>query len=246
MLRIRLLEHHLHEVNTIAELSDTMLDLQPRIHLQKEKLPRLIIHQILDRPRRPILDRLGQQHRRLPQLLPQPLPSLHKRTRTLLHDLLMPPLNRALPLPKMHGRPFPIPKHLHLHMPCARVVPLHKHAAVLEQRLPAPAHAPEPLPHFPRVRARREPHPAAAARRLEHDGVAERVRSARRGGGVGDQAGRAGHDGHAGARGEGARGVLDAEGGEGVRAGADPGEAGGCDDGGEVGVFGEELRVLVL
>lgn len=132
----------------------------------------------------------------------------------------MPPLNRALPLPKMHGRPFPISKHLHLHMPRARVVPLHKHAAVLEQRLPAPAHAPEPLPHLVRVRARREPHPSAAARRLEHDGVAERV---------------------GGARGEGARGVLDAEGGEGVRAGADPGEAGGCDEGGEVGVFGEEL-----
>ena len=72
-----------------------MLDLEPGVHLQEVKVL-LPVHEELDRPRA-LVSHLPHQALDLPYHLPPRLGPQH-RARTLLDDLLVPPLYAALPL----------------------------------------------------------------------------------------------------------------------------------------------------
>ena len=103
-----------HQVEPGDLLGDGVLHLQPRVHLE-EVVGAVAGQQTLDGARVGVADRPGRVDPDPPDRLAQ-LRRDHRRRR-LLHDLLMAPLDRAVPLPQVHHRPVLIGQHLHLDVP---------------------------------------------------------------------------------------------------------------------------------
>jgi hypothetical protein len=44
-----LLQHERYQINAVTKLSNSMLDLEPSVHLQEEEIPGIVIDEKLDR-----------------------------------------------------------------------------------------------------------------------------------------------------------------------------------------------------
>ena len=111
-------ENHLaHEIDSRDELRDRMLDLDARVHLDKEELAGVVIIEIFERSRAAIPGSFGQADGRGAQRLPRG--HVDRRRGRLLPDLLAAALQRALALETVHDA-MAITQNLHLEM--ARVV----------------------------------------------------------------------------------------------------------------------------
>ncbi len=115
-------------------LGDRVLDLQPGVHLQEEELPG-VVGEELHRPGTGVADRARGQAGRLEQPVPHSGDALHQRGRRLFDDLLVPALNRALPLADRPHRAVRVGHHLHLDVVSGGQVALAEHRRVAERGL---------------------------------------------------------------------------------------------------------------
>ena len=108
----------LDQVQPGDQLGDGVLHLQPRVHLHEEELRRRLVgHQELDGPRADVADAAGDVAGRLADALPRDL--VEQRRRRLLDDLLVPTLQRALPLAQVDDVLEGVGQQLHLDVPRA-------------------------------------------------------------------------------------------------------------------------------
>src|SRR5271155_4329395 len=113
-----------------------MLDLQPRISLDKSVLALLIsagTNQEFKGPDRIIIDTLGQAHRRVRQFLPQL--GADTRAGCNLNQLLMAPLDRALSFAQVNYLARLITEYLHFDMARRRHEAFNINRIVAERRL---------------------------------------------------------------------------------------------------------------
>lgn len=110
-----------------------MLDLQSRIHFEKEKVGRLVVYEKLECAHAFVTELGSIACRRLEHLLPHAGTSPDKRAGAFLNHLLVSPLQRALALPNGNND---VAVASNLHFDVARVgkVPFQKDATVFEQR----------------------------------------------------------------------------------------------------------------
>ena len=140
----------LHQVQPGDQLGDRVLDLQPGVHLQEEELIGCLRrHQELDRPHTGVPHGLRDGHRALPH--PGPGRGVQQHRRRLFNDLLMPPLQAALPLSEVHHRAVRISQHLDLDMPRSGQVPFDEQGVVTESSQGLPAGASDGLGQVPRA-----------------------------------------------------------------------------------------------
>ena len=165
-----------HQIDARHRLGDRVLHLNARVHLEEIEAP-VGVEQELDGPRALVSDRPRRRERRLGQPLAQR--RIDRRRWRLLDDLLVPPLNGALPLEEVHEMPMPIAQDLHLDVTRRRQVPLEEHALIAEGRPGLPPRRRHRI--MQRVRLARDPHaaPATAARRLDQDRHPDRRRGPR-------------------------------------------------------------------
>src|SRR5205085_6153590 len=164
----------LHEVDAGHHFRYGVLDLDARVHLDEEELGVLV--EKFERADAAVTDLAACIDTALADLL------AHLRryvwSRRLLHDLLVAPLQRAVPLPEMHGVLVRVGEHLDLHMARPLEILLEIDHWVREGRLRLGAG------QVDRVEKRRlsmhDPHaaPAAPARRLDDHRVADLARDA--------------------------------------------------------------------
>src|SRR5215218_5112019 len=121
----------LHDVHACDLFGHGVLDLYPRVHLQEEEL--VILHEELDSADVIVADGLRRVDRRPPHLLAHP--GVYRRARALLDELLVPALDRAVPLPEVDGVTVPVAQDLYLDVPGRRKVSLQVHRTVAEVRL---------------------------------------------------------------------------------------------------------------
>ena len=106
-----------HDVDPRHRLRHRVLDLDARVHLQEVVRP-VRSEQPLDRPGRAVADRSCRVD--CDRADPRPELVVHSGRRRLLHELLMPPLDRAVALAEVDDVPVVVGEHLHLDV--ARVV----------------------------------------------------------------------------------------------------------------------------
>jgi hypothetical protein len=124
------------EVEPQRLLGDRVLDLKPRVHLEKIEIPPLV-QQELDRPRSDVADGSSRFDRRPPHRLPQT--RVERGARRLLQDLLVAPLNAALTLEQVHDGAEPVSENLKLDVPGLVQVALEIDAIRSERHLRDPA-----------------------------------------------------------------------------------------------------------
>ena len=110
-----------HEVEPRHRLGDRVLDLDAGVHLHEE-IVALAREQTLDRPGRAVARRTGGVDRDPPD--PGPELVVDGRRRGLLDELLVPTLDRAVPLAEMDHVPVRVGEDLHLDVPRILEVPL--------------------------------------------------------------------------------------------------------------------------
>jgi hypothetical protein len=160
-----------------------VLDLQPRVHLEERcLLPQRVVDE-LDGARAAVTDRRAQGPRRALQLLPQRVGQVGRRR--LLQHLLVPPLQRAVPVAQANHAAGPVAEHLDLDVPGALDVPLGEHARDPEARRGQPGDPVVAGEQLVAVAADGHADAAAPAGGLEHQGVADPVGGGERGRGVG-------------------------------------------------------------
>ena len=181
----------LDDVDAGHRLGDAVLDLNAGIDLHEVE-PAVAVHQELERARVHVAD--GPRRRRDEPADALANVRLEARRRGLLDDLLLPALHRALAFAEMHGAAPPVGEDLELDVPGAPEVALEIDAGVAEGRVGLAHGGAERLGQA--VRGLDEPHApaAAAADRLDEEGIADlrgRPRRRRRvlhGLGAGDEA----------------------------------------------------------
>ena len=124
----------LHEIDVSDLLGDGVLDLDPRIHFDEDVLARTLplgFDQELHSARAGVVDRLGKAHRVAAQRLSQL--GRDVRSRRDFHDLLVPPLDRAIALEQMDGVALGVGEDLHLDVPRAAYGLLNEGSRVAER-----------------------------------------------------------------------------------------------------------------
>ncbi len=106
-------DHLFDEVDAGNEFRHRMLDLQPRVHLQKEEIP-LLIDDEFDRARRIVADRAGQRDRLIAHRLAHR--RVDERRGRLLDHLLVAALDRTFALAEMDDGAVPVAEQLNLDM----------------------------------------------------------------------------------------------------------------------------------
>ena len=150
-------------------LGDRVLDLDPRVHLDEHVLAgplALGLDQELHRPGAGVVQRLGERHRVGAQRGPQLVTDVRRRRD--LDDLLMSPLDGAVPLEQVQRAALGVGQDLHLDVPGAPDRLLDEHRRVAERPLR--------LAHRRRDRLaqrRRLVHPAHAAAAATGHGLDE-------------------------------------------------------------------------
>jgi hypothetical protein len=196
----------LDQVDAGDQLGHRMLDLQPGVHLQEEELARPVRRdQALDGAGAAVVDGLrgppgGGEH-------PLPQGRRHPGRRGLLGHLLVPPLDRAVPLPSASTRPSVEPEHLHLDVPGVRQVALQEDRRRAEEPLRLVRAVSYAVRSAGSSSTAAIPIPPPPADRLHHHRVADPGGRGRRGVGVGQRVG-ARRDRHPGRRHRGPRGDL--------------------------------------
>ncbi|KJL42383.1 hypothetical protein RR49_00277 [Microbacterium ginsengisoli] len=152
----------LDEVDAGDGLGDRVLDLQPRVHLDEEEVRRAVSrHEELHGPGTPVVD--GCRGRDGGGTETRAQRRVDGGRRGLLDDLLVAPLQRALPLPQMDDRPVGVGEHLHLDVARSGHQPLEQERVVTEG---GPGHAPGGLERCGEGRGiRHDLHALAAAAR---------------------------------------------------------------------------------
>ena len=128
------------EVEPGDELGDAVLDLEARVHLE-EVVAAVGVEQELDGGGVVEVDRAGDPPRALEQRLADRV--VDRRRRRLLDQLLVPALDRAVPLAEHRQAAMPVAEQLDLDVARRRDEPLDVDRAVAEGRLP-PRAAPRP------------------------------------------------------------------------------------------------------
>ncbi len=122
----------LHQVDPGDQFGDRVLHLQPGVHLQEEELVRAVGgDDALHGARADVADRAGGLHGRPSHALPRV--RVEQRRRCLLDDLLVPPLQAALPLPEVQAVTVGIGEHLDLDVPRRGDEPLDEQPVVAER-----------------------------------------------------------------------------------------------------------------
>ncbi len=180
----------LDQVDAGDQLGDRMLDLDPGVHLHEEPLVPFIVEDALDRAGAGVADVTGQPDRG--RRRSRRAGRVDRGRLTLLDELLVAPLHRAVSLAEVQHR-LAVGQHLDLDVAHARQEALDVHRAVARTR-PSPPRSrrrsARPGPPRARRRAsrgrRRRPPPSAApekpssrATRASFRGVAHRARRVR-------------------------------------------------------------------
>ena len=230
-------DHQLHEVEAGHQLGHRMLDLQPRVHLQEVEIA-VAVDDELHRAGGAVADRPGQRHGLRAHRLPRRL--VEKRARRLLDHLLMAALDRAFALAEEHDVAVRVAQHLDLDMAGLLDVFLDEDAAVAKARLRLAGRGAKALRDLGIGAG--DPHalPAPARGGFEQHGVADVLRVAGGGFGVGDDPDMAGHGGDAGGAGELLGADLVAHRRHGGRRRADEDDAGLFERGGKARILREE------
>ena len=159
------------EVEPGDRLGDGVLDLEARVRL--DEVPgrtlgeRASLDQELDRARAGVAGGRGQPDGGPGEFLAQCLGDAGGGR--LLHDLLVPALERALALEHVHHAPVRVAEDLHLDVPRRRHQPLEQHALVAERRLRLALRAGQRLGELLLAEDRAHAAPATARRGLDHE-----------------------------------------------------------------------------
>ena len=165
-------DHLLDEIDAGDQLRHGMLDLQPRVHLQKEEAL-VLAHDEFHRAGAVVIDRFCQRHGLLAHLAAGRL--VEQRRRRLLDDLLVAALDRAFALAQINHVAMLVAEHLDFDVARIDDEFFYKHAVVAKGRGGFRCRARKT---FRDVLARMsDAHALAAAarRRLDHDRVADLV-----------------------------------------------------------------------
>src|SRR5439155_20542392 len=120
-----------HDVDAGRHLGHAVLDLHARLHLEEEVLA--VGQEALDRARRPVPDRPGGLRSDRPDPLAERI--VHRRSRALLDQLLVPALHRAVALSEVDDVPLRVRQHLDLDVARVRQVALDVDRRVGEELL---------------------------------------------------------------------------------------------------------------
>ncbi len=231
-------ELRLDEVDARHLLGDGVLHLDARVALDEEVLAGLGRDEELDGPGVDVVRGARQLDRVREDLLSQRF--VEPRRRRHLDDLLVAELHRAVALVEVDHVAVRVGEDLHLDVSRPSDEPLDEHRAVAEGRLRLALAAGEGLGHRRRILHGAHAAPAAACRRLEHDGVAELARQLQRFARGLQGLTASGHDGDAERPCERACADLVAEQGEHRRRRTDENETLGRAQLGECSVLGQE------
>ena len=211
-----------------------MLDLEPRVHLEKGELAGAGIEHELDRARGAIRAGASERDRGVGECPPRG--RREQRRGCLLDELLVSPLERAVAFAERDHLAGPVAEDLHLYVAGGRDALLEEARGVTEVLTGEPAHPFERPDEIRLGVATLHPDAAAARAALEH----HRVADARRGGGGFVEASQhvgAGEQRHPRGAGQGARGILAAELLDVLGRGPDPRKTGGLARARERGVL---------
>ncbi len=166
-----------HQIEPGRRLGHGMLDLQPRVHLEKIEAVGAEaargIDDELHRPGADIADRARRRDRRLAHRRARRLGQA--RRRALLDHLLMAALQRAIALEQMHDAAVRIAEHLHFDMARSGNVFLDQHAGIAERGLALARRAVERGVEVDMGVDAAHAAPAAARDRLDEHGIADLV-----------------------------------------------------------------------
>lgn len=146
-----------------------MLDLQARVHLQKEEGASLIVDKILNCPGRSIVNGLSETDRGVTQFLPKAGMLRDKRAGTLFYHFLVSSLDRAFSLANVDGLPIPVTKYLDLNVVARGIVAFDEHAGILEQRFSSRSNSRKRLSDLLLRLACEKPHSTTASGSFKHD-----------------------------------------------------------------------------
>ena len=166
------------QVRPGGQLGDRVLDLEPRVDLQEGKPLLARVIEELDGRRAPVADGQRQPLRRRLQLRGL-LRGQHRRSR-LLDDLLVAPLDRAVPHPQRPRRALPVRDQLHLDVARPGDQPLQEQSAAAERPQRLGGSALERIAEILRRGDDPDAAPAAARGGLEHQRVADLLRRGQR------------------------------------------------------------------
>ena len=211
-------DHLLHEVNASDEFGHGMLDLQARVHLQKEEAA-VLPGDKLHRARAVVVDGFGQRHGLLAHLRAGDL--VQQGRRGLLDHLLVATLDGTFALAQINHIAMLVAEHLNFDVAGIDDEFFDEDPVVAKGRARLGLGAGEAFSHL--VAAPGDAHALAPApgRGLEHDGIADLVGNCHRVRGVLDHAQIPRHGRDLGGVGEFLRLDLVAHGGDGVGIGAD-------------------------
>ena len=226
-----------HEVEAGDELGHRVLDLDAGVHLEEEVVP-VAVEEALDRPGPAVADRPRRVHRDGAD----PLAQLRRdrRGRRLLDELLMAPLNRAVPLAEVDDGAVGVREHLHLDVPRVFEEPLDVDRVVREVGLALAARGGERALGLVGRADDLEALASPAGRGLDRHGPAVLVPERDHLAGRLDRIGRPGDHRDAGLLHQPPRGHLRAHRLDRLRRRADPDETGLLDGAREGGVLGQE------
>ena len=164
----------LDDVDPGDHLGHAVLDLHTRVHLQEEVLA--VLQQALDRARARVRDRGGGVGADLADPLAQPRDRLDSRGRSLLDQLLMAALQRAVTLTQVDHVAVLVGEDLHLNMPRVRQIALQVHGRVGEELLTLTRRALKRLLELVLGQSDAEALAATTTRRLHRHRVADLTR----------------------------------------------------------------------
>ncbi len=167
----RLPDHPFHKVDAKDRLGHRMLDLQPRVDLEKGKVLTVGVIDELHRPGAFVLHRGAKAHRRRMEGLADGFGQ--SRRGRLFDDLLVAALKGAVPLSQSHHPAPPVAKDLHLDVAGPRHEPLQKHPGVAETRARHALHARQGRAQRPFIGAKLHPDAAAACGAFQHHRVSD-------------------------------------------------------------------------
>ena len=161
------------EVPAGDQLRHRVLDLEARVHLE-ERGRAALVHEELAGAGAHVADRAREGQGPVAESRPER--TVDRRRRGLLEDLLVPTLDRAVPLAEVDAVPHGIEEDLDLDVATALDEPLEDQAVVAERRRRLPAGAGEGIGQCRGIAD--DPHAlaAAASRRLDEDRVADPLR----------------------------------------------------------------------
>ena len=180
------LDHPANQVDPVDEFGDAVFDLQSGVHFEERRRLAVRIVEELHRAGAQVVHRCQQRSR----FGVQPLADGFRQVRggTLLHDLLMTALQRAVAVAENRDVARAVAERLHFHMARPGETAFHEEPLIPELRFGKPLDGFEALLELSGVAAALHADAAAACGTLQHDGIADRLGHRKRVGRVGKHA----------------------------------------------------------